>query len=232
MIGRPPRPEPTTPWFQPPPRTFPHQGWVHNNGLTVVAPGLPEAEITQNGSIFITLVRAVGWLSRLDLKSRPEPAGPGLRTPEAQCMGETRARLALTFGPHPQREAWDAELGLRAVPAGPAPILAAGQGLVTLDAPGVVLSALKPAEDGNGLVVRLLNPTGTPAEARLQWTDLGGEASEVRLDEEPAEQTVPSDLHVDGDVAVLRIAAHRLRSLRIGAQSLVNSDAPDPLAAP
>jgi alpha-mannosidase len=217
VAARPPRPAPTGTWFQPPPRTFPHQGWVHNNGLTVVAPGLPEAEVTRDGSIFITLVRAVGWLSRLDLKSRPEPAGPGLRTPDAQCVGQTRARLALTFGSHPQVEAWDAELGFLAVPAGPEPILPAGQGLVTLDAPGVVLSALKPAEDGNGFVARLLNPTGAPAEASLQWSDLGCEVSEVRLDEEPAEPGSAAAFQVDSNVTTMWISPHHLRSLRIGA---------------
>ena len=87
VASRPPRPAPTTDWFQPPPSTFPHQGWVYNNGLTVVAPGLPEAEVTPEGTIYITVVRAVGWLSRLDLRSRPEPAGPGLRAPAAQCLG-------------------------------------------------------------------------------------------------------------------------------------------------
>jgi mannosylglycerate hydrolase len=217
VVARSPRPEPAATWFQPAPHTFPHQGWVHNSGLTVVAPGLPEAEVTQDGTIFITVVRAVGWLSRLDLNSRPQPAGPGLRTPEAQCVGETRAQLALTFGPHPQVEVWDAELGLRAVPAGPEPILPAGRGLVTLDGPGVVLSALKPAEDGNGLVLRLLNPTGTSADAHLQWGHFGGEVSEVRLDEEPAEAATASALQVDSDGAVMRIPAHGLRSLRIGA---------------
>jgi alpha-mannosidase len=217
VAARPPRSEPTTHWFQPPPGTFPHQGWVHNNGLTVVAPGLPEAEVTHDGIIFITVVRAVGWLSRLDLVSRPEPAGPGLRTPEAQCLGLTHARLALTFGPHPQVEAWDGELGLRAVPAGPDPVLSPGRSFVNLDAPGVVLSTLKPAEDGDGLVARLLNPTATSVEARLQWNGFGRRVSEVRFDEEPAEPTDSAALQIDNNETVLRISAHHLRSLRIGA---------------
>ncbi|HEV2311192.1 MAG TPA: hypothetical protein VGU73_11780, partial [Acidimicrobiia bacterium] len=107
VARRAPRSAPRTTWFQPPPTTFPHQGWVHNNGLTVAAPGLPEAEVTSDGTVYITVVRAVGWLSRLDLRSRPEPAGPGLCTPEAQCPGPTAARLMLTFGATPQEEAWD-----------------------------------------------------------------------------------------------------------------------------
>jgi mannosylglycerate hydrolase len=216
VAPRSPRSEPAAHWFQPPPCTFPHQGWVHNHGLTVVAPGLPEAEVTHDGIIFITVVRAVGWLSRLDLKSRPEPAGPGLRTPEAQCVGLTHARLALTFGPHPQVEAWDGELGLRAVPAGPDPALPPGRSLLTVDGPGVVLSALKPAEDGNGLVARLLNPTGTSVETRLQWNELGRNVTEVRLDEEPVEPTDPPSLQTDTNETILTIPAHHLRSFRIG----------------
>jgi alpha-mannosidase len=215
VAARHPCTEPGAHWFQPPPRTFPHQGWVHGNGLTIVAPGLPEGEVAQDGTIFITVIRAVGWLSRLDLESRPEPAGPGLRTPEAQCLGLTQARLALAFGPHPQVEAWDGELGLRAVPAGPEPILPPGTSLVTLDAPGVVLSALKPADDGNGLVARLLNPTGTPVECRLQWNDLGQMVSEVRLDEEPVGPTDPPSLQIDRNETIMTMPAHRLRSLRI-----------------
>lgn len=218
MAARPPRPEPATTWFQPPPLTFPHQGWVHNNGLTVVAPGLPEAEVTEDGTIFITMVRAVGWLSRLDLNSRPEPAGPGLETPEAQCVGQTRATLALTGGPHPQVEALDAELGLRAVPAGTEPILPAVQSLVTLDAQDVVLSALKPAEDGNGVVARLLNPSALPAEARLHWDGFGGDVSEVRLDEEGTGLRTASVLAVENHSAAVTVPAHGLRSLRIGAR--------------
>ena len=66
------------------PATFPQQGFVSANGLTVVAPGLPEAEVTPDGVIAITLLRAVGWLARTDLRQRPQPAGPAVPTPGAQ----------------------------------------------------------------------------------------------------------------------------------------------------
>src|SRR6185369_9063124 len=33
-------------WVHRAPPTFPHQGWVHANGLSVVAPGLAEAEVS------------------------------------------------------------------------------------------------------------------------------------------------------------------------------------------
>ena len=84
------------------------------------------------------------------------------------------------------------ELGLRAVPAGghehgDAPPLAAGRPLLALAPGAIVLSALKPAEDGDGLVVRVLNPTDEIVEAVI---DLGfpvDTVRPVRLDESPAD---------------------------------------------
>ena len=210
-----PRPEPKTSWFQPPPRTFPHQGWVHNNGLTVLAPGLPEAEVTTDGTIYITVVRAVGWLSRLDLISRPEPAGPGLRAPEAQCLGSIAARLALAFQAIGQVDAWGAELGLRAVPAGPDPILPSGESLLVLDGPGIVLTALKPADVGSGVVARVLNPTAGPSDATLTWNVPVRLAQSVRLDEEPDEHNQPSARVVDAHMVHLSVPSHALRSVRV-----------------
>jgi alpha-mannosidase len=212
--ARGPRPAPSTEWVQPPPATFPHQGWVHNGGLTVIAPGLPEAEVTADGAISITVVRAVGWLSRMDLNSRPQFAGPGLRTPEAQCLGPTVARLALAFGPAPQIEAWDAELGFRAVPAGPAPILDVGRGLLTVDGPGVVLSALKPADRQAGLVARVLNPTDEPSEATLRWNLPIDGVVAVRLDEEPLTGDAAVEL-VAGNTVRVPVPPHALRSVSV-----------------
>lgn len=213
--SRGPRPAPTTQWLQPPPSTFPHQGWVSNNGLTVVAPGLPEAEVSPDGVVFITVVRAVGWLSRLDLESRPEPAGPALETPAAQCLGVTRARLALCFGPLPHVEAQEVEWGLRAVPAGSDPILEPGRSLFELDGDGVVLSTLKSAEEGEGLIVRLLNPTDEPTDANIRWDLSVADVGMVRLDEEPVDPEAPSSLVVERDGARLTVPPHALRTLRL-----------------
>ncbi|MGH7789875.1 MAG: hypothetical protein ACRERC_23610, partial [Candidatus Binatia bacterium] len=88
-------------WMHRAPTTFAHQGWVSANGLTVLAPGLPEAEVTPDGTIAITLLRAVGWLARYDLRSRPGPAGPPIETPGAQLLGAYTAHLALLAGDDP-----------------------------------------------------------------------------------------------------------------------------------
>ncbi|HEV2311334.1 MAG TPA: glycosyl hydrolase-related protein, partial [Acidimicrobiia bacterium] len=101
--------------------------------------------------------------------------------------------------------------GLRAVPAGPDPIVAPGQSLVSLDGPGVVLTALKPADRGAGVVARVLNPTDEPADASLQLDVRVRDAVAIRLDEQPA----------DGDELVqatdrgvrVRVPPHALRSV-------------------
>lgn len=198
-------------WVHPPPDTFCHHGWVHANDLTVSAPGLPEAEVTVDGTIAITLLRAVGWLSRADLPSRPIPAGPALPTPNAQEPDGVRARLSLRAGPpDPQVLAGD-ELGLRAVPAGDAPRVEPGAALVALAPDDVVLSALKPAADGRGIVVRLLNPTDEPLGAEVRVAVPVDTATSVRLDEEP--DGLPVTL-ADG-LLRLAVGAHALRSVRL-----------------
>ncbi len=202
-----------TDWVQRAVPTFPQQGFVHANGLTVAAFGLPEVELLESAegsAIAITLLRAVGNLSRHDLRTRTGPAGPGSETPGAQCPGELRARFALFAGLDPGA-ARDAELPLRAVPAGAEPLLPPGVPLVSLEPRTLVLSALKPAAQGTGLVVRVLNPGDEATEARLGLGFPFARAEAVRLDETPAAEPVS----VDGDALRFPVPPHALRSVRV-----------------
>ncbi len=210
---------PATGWWHPAPDTFPHQGWVSANGLTVGAPGLPEAAVTADGAIAITLLRAVGWLSHLELRRRPIPAGPTLLAPEAQCPDGISACLTVRVtdgagGPAQGRIAAHAvadELGLRAVPAGDAPRCAEGRSLVRLEPATVVLSAFKPAEDGDGMILRVLNPTDIEVDAAISLDLPFGEVLSVRLDEtadgRPCER--------EGSRLSFAIGPRQLRSLRL-----------------
>lgn len=51
--------------------------------------------MTENGTIALTLLRAVGWLSRDDLWVRRIAAGPLVPTPGAQCLGTYRYEYAI-----------------------------------------------------------------------------------------------------------------------------------------
>src|SRR5206468_9199758 len=62
---------------------------------TVFSDGLAEYEVDGKGVVWITLVRAVGDLSRNDLEERPGHAGWPVDTPDAQCIGPFEARFAL-----------------------------------------------------------------------------------------------------------------------------------------
>ena len=178
--------------------------------MTVVAPGLPEAEVTPDGVIAITLVRAVGWLARMDLRTRPQPAGPAVQTPGAQGQGWIEAQLALLAGRDP-RGARDAELGLRAVPLGAAPLLGMDHALLQIEPREILLSAVKPAAEGDGIIVRLLNPTDSVVKAGIHIGLPFSRVEAVRLDETPADGSVA----VEKEHCSLTIAAHALRSLRI-----------------
>lgn len=206
VARRAPGPRVAERWVHPPTPTFVHQGWVHAGGLTVAAPGLPEAEATADGTIAVTVLRAVGWLARFDLAVRPQPAGPEMPVPGAQLVGTLDARLSLLSGIDP-RAARAAELGLRAVLAdGPA-----CDATVAVAPSSVVLSALKPADDGDGVVLRLLNPTDDTVEAAVTTRPTFGHAAAVRLDETPDGSRVTLD---DG-VVRLTVPPHTLRSVRL-----------------
>jgi alpha-mannosidase len=200
-------------WVQRAVGTFVQQGFVFAGGLTVVAPGLAEAELLETPAgacLALTLVRAVGWLSRPDLCSRPGPAGPATDTPGAQCPGPLEARLALLPGLDPAA-ARDAEISVRAVPCGAAPLVPDGRALLELAPRALVLSALKPAESGEGLVVRVLNPTDSALDATLALGFRFARAEAVRLDESPAGEPVTRA----GDTLRFAVPAHALRSVRI-----------------
>ncbi|MDQ3698897.1 MAG: hypothetical protein M3373_12900, partial [Gemmatimonadota bacterium] len=73
-----------------------------SSGVTIYSDGLAEYEATEEGKVAITLVRAVGELSRNDLPERPGHAGWPAATPEAQCLGPFAAEFAVF--PHGPRD--------------------------------------------------------------------------------------------------------------------------------
>jgi alpha-mannosidase len=86
-----------------PAATFPQKTFTALDGpgagIAVFNRGLPEGEVIEQpgGSAYaLTLLRAVGWLSRPDLDSREGGAGPTLRTFDSQVPGVHRFAYAWT----------------------------------------------------------------------------------------------------------------------------------------
>jgi len=200
----------TRDWIEQPVPTHPQKSFVDVNagaiGLMLINRGLPEYEVLpeKDGSatIALTLLRCVGWLSRDDYPCRQGHAGPALETPEAQCPGHHVFEYALV--PHAGTwqcaylEAHAFNTPLRAISTqqhdGAMPL---EQSLVMLQGKGLVLSAVKAAEAGDGLIVRFYNITDQPTLARLQTYVPARSAALVNL----AEQEL-RELPVDGSGAV------------------------------
>jgi mannosylglycerate hydrolase len=187
---------------------FPMRGWVaaqapDSGGLAVLARGLYEAavrRVADGVELAPTLLRGVGYLSRADLETRPGDAGPAIATPDAQCLGPQHWDLALLpFGPGtldtvPAR----AEEFLRPAAAFPvqwsAGRASAARTLFTGDE-RLVVSALKPADEGPGIMLHAYNPTAGTHLAAVPGT-------RARLDETPAA--------ADGPLGPFAIAAWKL----------------------
>ena len=170
-----------------PPRTAPLARYVTlaspSRGATVYSDGLGEYEALDDGSVALTLLRAVGELSRNDLPERPGHAGWPAKTPEAQEQGSFSAGFALLLhGPRDDatiaeidRTADDVLHPLAGRTVRSATELREETSGVTLEGDGLALSAIKTSEDGEWLVLRCVNLTerevdgawvlGTPARA-------------------------------------------------------------------
>lgn len=190
VVDRPLAPPAGEDWVQPHPGTYPQQDYSllrdARGGLALLTRGLPE--IMPRGTpaaagLSLTLLRAVGWLSRDDFPSRRRSnAGPTLPTPEAQCPGRQRFRYALL--PF-QGDPLDADVrGASECWRTPPPSiqgvddgrLSGGRGLVESLNPRCAVTAIKRAEDRESLIVRLVNLDGAPTRAELE---LGLPAREV-----------------------------------------------------
>lgn len=188
--------------------------------VAVLCAGLPEVQGLAGGAhgtpeLAVTLLRGVGWLSRFDLRSRTTGAGPAMPTPQAQCRGKQEFELAVRWG---EDIADDLALAaasaehrapLRAVQVHADPgsgscddVLRVDDGLVT---------AWKLAEDGDGSILRVSNPTRNARTVIIAGSAMAtvGSVEESALDERRRTST-PVDSRLE-----LALPAFALRTLRL-----------------
>ncbi len=224
-------------WLDRDTRVAPRPGWIEQptaeralhdlvavegptRGLAVGVDGLREYAVLHDGrTIAITLLRAVGWLSRGDLPERKGHAGPALTTPSAQCIGEREYRYCVVgLGgdmtlPRAAREvrewlspAWSAQGDT--VP----------RSFYSVEGDAAVQpSALRAGPDG-AIVARVFNPSREPASATLRFARATLEARAVDLREgdqalgntglDVVRTATPPDV-VDGAVAI-RLAPYEI----------------------
>jgi alpha-mannosidase len=173
-------------------------------GATLFSDGLAEYEATPGGDVLITILRAVGELSRNDLPERPGHAGWPAHTPGAQSHAPFGARLALMLhGPRTldvvdtiERTADDVLLPLEGQTLRSALAVPPPTSGIELSGVGLALSAIKESEDGQWLVVRCVNLLDQEVTGTWRFGVPVTEARLARLDETPAETIAVSENEV------------------------------------
>jgi mannosylglycerate hydrolase len=172
--------------------------------LCVISRGLPEYEVldTERREVAVTLLRAVGYLGAgLELQTAFIGAGPNIATPEGQIQRKLTYSLALL----PHHGNWDeVEVWRQAQefnnpprayttgmgknrPAFVSSPVSSSLSLFSVEGRNVVLSALKKADEGEALIVRLYNPSDVPTQAIIRLPFSPASIQLAGLDEQPRE---------------------------------------------
>lgn len=201
-----------------PSRTAPAHRYVavpgESRGLAVFAPGFFEYERNTEGHVLVTLLRAVGALSRGDLPGRPGHAAWPTPTPGAQCLGSTRVELAVVpvAGAETLPDLWEQVfVPVRALWIRDAIGLAPPTGGVTLEGSGLVYSTIKPsAGPGDGMVLRCVNSGDVRAAGAWRFAEPVQSAHRTRLDEG---DPVPLVLEAHGRVVRFSVDPHETSTI-------------------
>jgi alpha-mannosidase len=187
-------PEDDGTWFESPVGTYPARSFVDvcdgDRDLMLAPRGLPEYEALEeeDGTITIalTLLRCVEWLSRADLNTRRQHAGPGMHTPGAQMQGRWKFQYSLI----PHQYGWQSAFGQAHNFARPMRAIRTSRGRggrpqesTFIELPGweTILSTMKLAEDDGSTIVRVYNISDDPKEGRKKLVFLDGHSVPVDL---------------------------------------------------
>lgn len=167
----------------------------NGTGAAILASGLPEYELKYNskGTIALTLLRCVGLLAGEDLITRPGGKGGWHNeTPDAQCPGEHTFRYAF----YPHRAGSGEEVGklnevseqfhlpMLPVRRKNREAMTMESSFLSLSSKEAVLSAVKEAEEQDGMIVRWWNPTGETLTVDVAMNKPVGEVLHAKLNEE------------------------------------------------
>jgi alpha-mannosidase len=178
-------------WVEEPRGVYPSQKWLDysdgEKGLTVIHHGIPE-NVIKDGGIYLTLLRSVSMLSSNG------KAGPAVPVPDAREMKKYTFRYAI----YPHGGDWrDAEsykhalefnIDLDAMQLPKGMKMPLKRSFLKIEPTSVILSALKRAEDGDGVILRFYETKGEKADAEITLFKAPTEVRVVNmLEEEDAE---------------------------------------------
>lgn len=192
--------------------------FTRDAGATVFSDGLAEYESQDDGSVAVTLVRAVGALSRPDLPERPGNAGWPADTSAAQSLGPFAAEFAVALHGADSPEVRDMVEQL----ADDVLLPIVGETLrsnlvepreaggLELCGDGLVFSSAKPAQRAGWIALRCVNRRDVVVRGTWRLGRTIAEAVRARLDETPE-----GSLTVDGDSVSFQTAPQEIATVLV-----------------
>ena len=207
-------------WFQMAPKSFPFREWVAVDngtaGIAVAGRGMYEYESRQEKgtvSLYVTLMRCIGVMGRFAFPYRKDATSPGNPIPDAQCQGPCKFEYALI--PFSQKTADSAPFLAQARAFLYPPIAhqvytfeeapKTRECLFALDSDRLQISAIKKAQDGKGVVIRLWENDGLKANVRLNLSSAINKVFLCNLNEEIEQELPLRDGAVSLDAAPYKI---------------------------
>jgi alpha-mannosidase len=199
-------------WKETPSGVFPSLRWVDysdgKKGLTVINRGTPENEV-RDGNVYITLLRGVGMLSS-DGK-----AGPVIPVPDAR---ETKI-YTFRYSIYPHEGDWKAaksyktgyefNYNLVAMQLPRKGKFRLKRSFISIEPDNLVMTALKPSEDGTGIIVRFYEASGEDTDAKITLFRKPVRVVKTNLIEEE-EDEIPFE-----DTISMKIKPYEITSLKI-----------------
>ena len=188
------------------------------DSLLIANRGLPEVAVLPTSKdgheVALTLLRCVGWLSREDLSTRKGHAGPDMPTPAAQMPGRHAFDYAIlphsasdTISAYHAAYAFNTAFRSARTSLHSGPLPASGS-MVEVTPREFVVSAVKIAEDGSGLVVRGYNISSQSLKVTIKPWKTFSKASQVNLLEADQASLMPGEQgEVNFQVSAFQVAS-------------------------
>jgi alpha-mannosidase len=209
--------KPEEEWVEKPCGTFPSLRWLDysdgRKGLTVMHKGIPGNEV-RGGDVYLTLLRSVLMLSS-DGKT-----GPAIPVPSAQELEKYVFRYSLY--PHEgdwreassYKHALEFNTDLDALQISKGIKLPLKRSFLKIEPENVVLSALKRAEDGDGVIMRFYETKGEETDAKITLFREPKVVKVVNMLEEE-EEGVNKELKKEGERIELTLKPFEIVTLKI-----------------
>jgi alpha-mannosidase len=200
-------------WKEKPSGIFPSLRWVDYNdgkiGMTIINRGTPENEVRE-GNVYITLLRSVGMLSS------DGAAGPVIPVPDARELKTYTYRYSLY--PHDgdwkkaksYKQGYEFNYDLAAMQLPRAKKFRLERSFVRLEPDNVIMTALKPSEDRNGIILRFYEASGEETKAKITFFKKVKRAVKTSLIEEEQEEIPVNDNSIKLNVNPFEIVTIKL----------------------